>query len=309
MCRGCVAAAVRCNGDYACDDKSDEKHCPPCHNGYFECTLEKRCIDHSLVCDGASHCSDGSDEQFCEHVEISHQRSSSAQYTVGVVVGIVAMLFVFIFVWFACRRGAYDTEVQAAFVMSDYPPKLHNKTSKNFTKYDLPRLEEDMSIGSLQLYDRSHVTGASSSQSNETQYPIETLNPPPTPVTDRSLMSRSLDHDINDLSVTGYSTDSVPFLIPLVSRPPHTTPCSSVMGSTDICSTDLSEVYYPIGRPSRVTRYPCPPKRRKPTRHRPPRSPHRRTTYRTEYPPSPSTERSFLNPFPPPPSPEAISDA
>ena len=40
-----------------------------------------------------------------------------------------------------------------------------------------------VSSSSCQLYDRSHVTGASSSSSSGPGYPQETLNPPPSPAT------------------------------------------------------------------------------------------------------------------------------
>jgi len=55
------------------------------------------------------------------------------------------------------------------------------------------------------LYDRDHITGASSSSLTTTAqppYPKETLNPPPSPATERSLsIGRTSHHQVVDSTV------------------------------------------------------------------------------------------------------------
>nr|AVT42511.1 Wnt co-receptor arrow [Lithobius atkinsoni] len=152
-------------------------------------------------------------------------------------------------------------------------------------------------------YDRNHLTGASSSSSSATHYPQETLNPPPSPVTDRSLCL----YDYYRSSPTTAST--IPSYRNHRKRnqpPPPPTPCS-----TDVC--DDSEPYdnSGYGRPRyypprtvSVCTYDSDP-------FPPPPTP--QTHYLSDdncgsCPPSPSTERSYFNPHPPPPSPVGHSD-
>ena len=328
-----------------CDnDGSDEKDCPPCNQYSFECVVDKSCIPVSKICNNHHDCSDGSDEIQCENglnIARDIHRSTSAQYTVGVVVGAVAMLFIFIFVWFACRRRGYE----AGIVM-----QLDSRNSTMMTKpsqsYDttLPHSYRGQASGttcvsgisdSIRFYDRNHITGASSSSSAVTQYPHETLNPPPSPVTDRSLMG--CGSSATDSTVMPYRPQKCRRAI----APPPTTPCS-----TDIADDDSSYTHLPVNRHYHASNHKH--------KHRPK---HKQSTYRyntmapdpycdtsdsiyspvntrhttngigrpgvmggarrdpffspdcgSVYSPSLSTERSFFNPLPPPPSPEATSD-
>ena len=159
------------------------------------------------------------------------------------------------------------------------------------------------------FYDRNHVTGASSSSSTGTQYPQETLNPPPSPVTERSAYTGGVGHYCSSHSVSTVRSARKHHR-PHRSRhhhhhhnhipPPPTTPCS-----TDVCED--SEPY-----PAKRFRYyfnnslvelsydsdPYPP----------PPTPRRYFSDDVSCPPSPSTERSYFNPYPPPPSPVGNSD-
>lgn len=152
-------------------------------------------------------------------------------------------------------------------------------------------------VGAVNNNRSTVLTGASSSSSGATninqRYPRETLNPPPSPVTDRSQYSSTCTstnhhHHHHQSNYRHYRQKN---------RPPPPTPCS-----TDVC--DDSEPYayrnfYELDYDYEFDPYPPPPT---------PRSHYLSDdNYNPSCPPSPSTERSF-NPFPPPPSPEPPQD-
>ncbi|XP_031696207.1 low-density lipoprotein receptor-related protein 5-like [Anarrhichthys ocellatus] len=160
------------------------------------------------------------------------------------------------------------------------------------------------------LYDRNHVTGASSSSSSSTKgafYP-QILNPPPSPATDRSLYNTEIFYSSNSPS----TTRSYRPYHPVRGAAPPTTPCS-----TDVCDSDYTPHHPPAGPASSAGRwkaaghgghgkhnkyymdlnsdsdpYPPPPT---------PRSQY--LSAEESCPPSPSTERSYFHLCPPPPSP------
>ena len=305
----CIDEDLVCDGTPQCDLKDDEESC--CENkDQVKCKTSNKCYDRTKKCDGEKDCEDNSDEQNCPpKVKTEDIPKFSAHYTVAIVVGVVAIVFIFIIV-FACRRKSPDTfDVDRDMIMltkplnpqTDITPQNTLNTRSKSHKTERPQIATTtLTLGSDSggnVYDRNHVTGASSSSSAVTQYPKETLNPPPSPVTDRSVCN--IDY--------GYSTTTpTPSTVRSYKRhrrrhvpPPPTTPCS-----TDVCED--SEPYFPQGYynnsildlnydPSDP--YPPPP------------------TPRSQYfsdelscPDSPTTERSYFNPYPPPPSPVANSD-
>ena len=350
----CIPRMWRCDGTPECADKSDELNCPVCSTTEFQCK-DGKCISEDLVCDGTPQCvlkddedsccenkdqikcaktdkcydktkrcdgerdcDDGSDEMSCPaDVTMDDIPKFSAHYTVAIIVGVVAIVFIFIIV-FACRRKSpdvFDTDrdmiqlTKPLNPQSELTPQNTLTTRSKSHKNERPQLAATtLTLGSDSggnVYDRNHVTGASSSSHSSavTQYPKETLNPPPSPVTDRSLCN--VDY------LGGYDTTTPnPSMISIRSfkrhhrrrqiRPPPTTPCS-----TDVCED--SEPYFPKGYYNSSLRdlnydssdpYPPPP------------------TPRSHYfsdalscPDSPTTERSYFTPYdPPPPSPVANSD-
>lgn len=59
----CVASSLRCDGDIACLDKSDENNCA-CLSDELKCD-DGSCVHVTKLCDGVKDCAEGSDETNC----------------------------------------------------------------------------------------------------------------------------------------------------------------------------------------------------------------------------------------------------
>ncbi|XP_074659791.1 low-density lipoprotein receptor-related protein 6-like [Tubulanus polymorphus] len=323
----CISIHRYCDGRYDCKDRSDENSC--CKSDQFRCK-NFQCIPKLAHCDGFQNCLDGSDEMMCSAIEAGANtyhtsRTGSAPYTVAIVVVIVVVLLVVAIFLFNYRRKGSSYEETQDIIMTkplnplsqttqsgakSAAPPPHTLTVSMTSRGKSQTTRLSVSTGS---YDRNHVTGASSSSSSATHYPKETLNPPPSPVTDRSQCNGDLYCSSNCVASTIRSSAYPP---PPLGRhykraiaPPPTTPCS-----TDAC--DDSEPYHRALPPSSHHH------RHSKQRHYrlvvdysdsdpypPPPTP--RSHYLSDEmscPPSPSTERSFFNPYPPPPSPVGLSD-
>ncbi|XP_050407937.1 low-density lipoprotein receptor-related protein 6 [Patella vulgata] len=299
----CIAADKLCDGIRQCGDNSDENKC--CKTNQFRCN-NMQCIAKELKCNNVVDCTDESDEYRCPAPNVSNSTpTNTTHYAIAIVVGIVLLVMVIAFI-FVCRRKTNhapheDHDIMMAkkplnpHVEQTTPPHtLSSRGNKSLTTI--------LSLGSGSgppLYDRNHVTGASSSSSAVTQYPKETLNPPPSPVTDRSVYTGDFYCSLNSLSTVRSCRPKKPHKVRHNIPPPHTTPCS-----TDVCED--SEPYpgkkYYFNNSVVELSYDSDP-------YPPPPTP--RSHYFSDEmscPPSPSTERSFFNPYPPPPSPVAHSD-
>ncbi|XP_013065627.2 low-density lipoprotein receptor-related protein 6-like [Biomphalaria glabrata] len=369
----CIPLVWKCDYHSECEDNSDELNCVTCNSNQFKCA-SGQCIDKKYKCDGRKNCDDESDEKDCctaENCDCADCQTpqeckdsngnlcpskgpqpgpskTSKDYTIAIVV-VVVFLLVVIGLILVCRHKSNSVPLDEDIGMVKKPlnpqvPSVQDGSSPQNTLSRGKSQATGISMGSESgppFYDRNHVTGASSSSSSVTQYPQETLNPPPSPVTDRSVYTAPVG-DIN------LSLNSLPSSVPRAGSggrrrmhkrhhhhhhhhpipPPPTTPCS-----TDVCED--SEPYYqtvPLhtSTPSN-NKYSNRSSRTRSSRssskkfkyyinstamelnydsdpYPPPPTPRSHYYSDVSCPPSPSTERSFFNPYPPPPSPVATSD-
>ena len=301
----CIKHEERCDGIPQCKDASDEAQC--CTKDQFQCKKSKRCIDKSLKCNSYKECQD--EEECGKSAEVGAHHSpkdpNPTTYMLGIGLGMLFIVIVVVVVLFACRRKSQHMTLEDSrdIIMVTKPLNPHSDTTPPHTLSSRGKsgttclsLSTAHSSSGPPLYDRNHVTGASSSSSSVTHYPRETLNPPPSPVTDRSQCMGDLCYYVSQSppsTVRSYGGHNRHYKrhIP----PPPTTPCS-----TDVCEDSepyTSKKYYLSELGYDSDPYPPPPT---------PRSHY----FSDEFscPPSPSTVRSYFNPYPPPPSPVGHSD-
>ncbi|GFO50674.1 low-density lipoprotein receptor-related protein 6 [Plakobranchus ocellatus] len=215
----CISMHRRCDGTKNCADNSDEMNC--CLEGESAgpdgtCT----CTDCPL---GKVDCGNGQGSP-CPSKANPDRGKASKDYTIAFVVVAVFIGIVLVFV-FVCRhkaagsrRGSAPLVMEEDIMMVKKPLNpssgqvlflpvtpgsdaglgsslsRHSSVLMSRGKSQATGLSinSDGSVadghgGPPPFYDRNHVTGASSSSSTVTHYPQETLNPPPSPVTDRSV--------------------------------------------------------------------------------------------------------------------------
>uniref|UniRef100_A0A8C9P8W0 Low-density lipoprotein receptor-related protein 5 n=1 Tax=Spermophilus dauricus TaxID=99837 RepID=A0A8C9P8W0_SPEDA len=198
-CPGCSAAQFPCAPhllQFAC--ATGEIDCIPgawpiCLPNQFRCA-SGQCVLIKQQCDSFPDCMDGSDELMCEITKPPSDDTPAHSSAIGPVIGIILSLFVMGGVYFVCQRVVCQRYAGAS---GPFPHEYVSGTPHvplnfiapggsqpgPFTGYiSISCSKSMMSSVSLMggrsgppLYDRNHVTGASSSSSSSTK---ATLYPP-----------------------------------------------------------------------------------------------------------------------------------
>ncbi|XP_043220923.1 low-density lipoprotein receptor-related protein 5-like [Amphibalanus amphitrite] len=259
----CIERGLACDGVPQCDDRSDETACCGAEPNQFFCHRSQQCVPLRQLCDGVHHCQLGEDEltAVCAGgvsgvpADSLGGRAGRSQHSLLVILAVFAVtalaVSAFVLWWCRCRSGKAEPIEAAAGGGPMAPaagPSVRPRPAGASRRSGRPRRESvQLSVlsrpgapasspVSSAPYDRAHVTGASSSSSGSagTRYPLEPLNPPPSPAT--GLHSAAA-------STAAAGSSHAPTLgsyryYKLRNRPPPPTPCS-----TDVCDSD-SATYY-----------------------------------------------------------------
>lgn len=223
----CIQTNLICDNKPDCKDSSDEVKC--CEEHEFRCFQDMICIDKSLLCNGINDCPDGTDELApqCntdnEALGIESTSTNSAIYIIPIILSIIVCLVVLVILY----RKKVSEKANTSLESDDRQSRIgHNPTIMDPNNHHFISTESLQNEGRLTpigmraaplidppprsvgippshvggssnglLYDRSHVTGASSSTTSSAGFPNECYGPPPSPTTtvprNPSLSSRS----------------------------------------------------------------------------------------------------------------------
>lgn len=200
----------------------------------FQCTNSHECISAALVCDTKRDCHDGSDENNASCEILPSKTYRPIVTNIALVVTAVILILLLFGVFCCVKRSKLCRRKDA--VKNNNAEMLPGKLCNGGTFSSLNESNQRgvavssyqgsscrMSFPSTFNYDRNHVTGASSSSSSR-GFPLETLGPPPSPVTVRSQYHQG--------SLSSYKYYHAR------NKPPPPTPCSTdVCDDSEACST------------------------------------------------------------------------
>ena len=203
----CIPSLKVCDGIIDCEDSSDEKLC--CGESQFQCAVTKKCINKIKVCDGEPDCGDSSDElpPECEPSGLPHigtgseaATATTSTYLIAIFAALISMFLLSILVYYCKRRAGANTSSEDR----DATCPLASRPSGDVGEVGgtMPAGDRGLTIGSEPvinsaasvmspadgssnglLYDRSHVTGASSTAGTSSSGNYPGHGPPPSPAT------------------------------------------------------------------------------------------------------------------------------
>lgn len=226
----CIDRNLVCDGTTNCANGHDEADC--CKGGNdFQCPINKVCIPRQYLCDGWDHCADGADER----ADICPQKNNGRMAPdndkkafMVVIIATMIIIFTIVYILQFCRNrlGKSRNEPKDDQATDPLSPNVSNKNrsvSKIASVSDAIRMSTLNSRQSINSYDRNHITGASSSTTNDsslTTYPP--LDPPPS-VASGSVSRRRPYKNYR-----------------IINQPPPPTPCSTDVNDSDSNYTSKS---------------------------------------------------------------------
>ena len=210
----CVASSALCDGVQDCDDRTDEQQC--CLQDQFQCAVTGECVGRDKLCDGQHDCGDSSDEllQKCSKVlaqgepccpdpsstklEMGAPTATTTTYLIAVFAGVISLVLLSLIVVYCKRKNVPLPPLDNEFTrpLAGAGPSKEQVVAGGVSAgvgggggatldRDRGRAvggEEDLGPGSSNglLYDRSHLTGASSTAGTSSS---GRAGPPPSPAT------------------------------------------------------------------------------------------------------------------------------
>ena len=205
----CVPASLLCDGSQDCEDRTDESLC--CPQGQFQCAVTGECVARDKLCNGEHDCGDSSDEllptcsadnpgqECCPEPLAGRQPTSDAStattstYLIAVFAGLISVFLLSLIVVYCKRKNglgsAVDTDITRPLASAGASKELVTTATLDRARAvggDQAGVPVQAGSGSSNglLYDRSHLTGASSTAGTSSSGPgVAGCGPPPSPAT------------------------------------------------------------------------------------------------------------------------------
>ena len=197
----CVPSSTLCDGSAECDDRSDEQQC--CGQDEFQCAVTGECVSRARLCDGAHDCGDSSDEMLPRCKPGSGQSTpccpdpttrrlgseaattTTSTYLIAVFAALISLFLLSLIVVYCRRRSGLQQDLigdsDSRRPLAPLQPVLETQERGRAVGAE-PVVPVAGSSNGL-LYDRSHVTGASSTGGTSSSGCAGAQGPPPSPAT------------------------------------------------------------------------------------------------------------------------------
>jgi len=199
----CVSSNKLCDGSADCKDRTDENLC--CPDGQFQCSVTGECVSRDRLCDGQHDCGDSTDELMpkCTSASVlnpasparrpeTEVTSTTSTVLIAVFAVLISTFLVGLIVVYCKRKNQPRSGVDHDITR----PLASAGASKEQVTVGVTTLERGRAVGAEPghvgaaatagssnglLYDRSHLTGASSTAGTSSSG--QQHGPPPSPAT------------------------------------------------------------------------------------------------------------------------------